>query len=255
MIAKLKVGEGDHRRLRRRPGHAVVAHRPRRPRRTTSRSGSCSAPRTPTPRCSAAATTRSSGSTRSACRRCPRRRAGSGPAVHDPRLAVGQGPGRQDVQGARAGAADLLHRAAPRRPEPDRRVVPRRAVPLPVGRDAPDRSCTSRGATTTSGRAPTSSAATTRRQIWWNPDATGRRRGRQRGQGHVGVLARTGSGTSPVSGRPASRHVFDAGHVGHAVRRRCRRRTGRRATRRRRSSAGSRPGCTASTRTHPSPST
>ena len=70
MIAKLKAGKvttvvfaGDPVTPRRRS-------RRKRPRRTTSPSGWCSARRTRTRRCSVAATTRSSGRTRSACRRC-----------------------------------------------------------------------------------------------------------------------------------------------------------------------------------------
>ena len=148
MIAKLKAAKRHDGDLRRRPGHARRRSPRRPPRRTTSPSGWCSAPRTPTRRCSAAPTTRSSGRTRSACRRCPApvvptRR----PAVPDPRVAVGQAAGGEDVQGARAGAADLLHRAAPRRSRPHRRRRSATACSAsrPARRIRP--SCTSRGAT------------------------------------------------------------------------------------------------------------
>ena len=46
------------------------------------------------------------------------------PVLADPALADRQAAGGEDVQGARAGAADLLHRAAARRPRPDARDVP-----------------------------------------------------------------------------------------------------------------------------------
>ena len=57
------------------------------------------------------------------------------PVLGDPALADGRAAGGQDVQGPHPGAADLLHRAAPRRTRPHARDVPRRSLPLPVGAD------------------------------------------------------------------------------------------------------------------------
>ena len=133
---------------------------------------------------------------------CPRR---SGPAVLDPRLAVGQGPGGQDVQGARAGAADLLHRAAPRRPGPHRRDVPRRACSASrrARRIRPD--CTSRGATTASGRATDYFGSDDATADLVEPDRPrASTRSATRAPGCGSTRRDAASATCPASGRRAS---------------------------------------------------
>ena len=204
MIAKLKDGEGHHGHLRRRPGHAGVAHDGSDRAELLPRVGGARRGVHRHVAVRPAATTRSSGRTRSACRRCRR------PSC----------PKRTSCTRSSSGSRA---RARPRRRS--RCSCRRRSSSTPRSSSPARSSPRRRSATGCSASRPATTQPTQLHLSWgdhdiWpstdffgSDDATldlvepgrrGRRRGRQRRHRACGSTPGTGSATCPASGRRAS---------------------------------------------------
>ena len=140
----------------------------------------------------------------------------AGPVLRDPAVANrGRTPG-QDLQAPRPSAPDLLHGAPSRRTESHPGLVPRRALPLPVGQDRPESDPPVVGPS----RHLAQHRLLRRRRRdphLVEPGCQGHRRGRQRRVRHVGVRRRWQALPAEAVAQAAPK-LFDAVDLGDAVR-------------------------------------